>query len=101
MAQVYGGSVLKSFTLLMIGSSAGQVLKGSTTIYGYIGRDQILVQGYVDAGVQKADRQPEDESPSMDSLPPTFMIEHGACTDQWVCRVSTSLQTTALNLSRA
>lgn len=42
--------MLKILAMLIIGSS-GQVLKGSTTIYGYIGRDQILVQGYVDAGV--------------------------------------------------
>lgn len=41
-------------TMLMIGSY-GQILEGSTSIYGYIGRDQVFVQGYVDAGVPEAD----------------------------------------------
>lgn len=38
----------------------GQVLKGSSTIFRYIGRDQVLVQGCVDPSLQEADRQLED-----------------------------------------
>ena len=34
------------------------------------------MQGYVDAGFQKANRQPEDESPSMDRLSLAFRTEH-------------------------
>ena len=35
--------------------SCGQVLEGSTTLHGYFRCHQVLVQGSVDAGVQKAD----------------------------------------------
>ena len=86
--------------MLMVGCH-GQVLEGSTKVYRYIGRDQILVQGHVDAGVQKADRQPEDEPQSIDPLPVTFRIEHLRSADQRLCRVSTFLQTIASNPSPA
>lgn len=52
-------------TFLFLRAAGGQVLEGSTTLHGHTGRDQIPLQGPVDAGVPQADRQSEDESPGM------------------------------------
>ena len=53
----------------------GQVHEGSTAVFRHTGRDQVLVQGYVDAGLQEADRQFEDQPPSMEALLFTFGSE--------------------------
>ena len=52
-----------------------QVHEGSTAVFRHTGRDQVLVQGYVDAGLQEANRQLEDQSPSMEALLFTFKSE--------------------------
>ena len=49
-------------------SVALQVLKRSAAFRGYIGCDQIPLQGHVDTGVQEADRQSKDESQGTFSL---------------------------------
>ena len=53
----------------------GQVYEGSTAVFRHTGCDQISMQGYVDAGLQEADRQFEDQPPSMEALFFTFGIE--------------------------
>ena len=46
-----GGRVLKRGKRLMLRNMTGQVFKGSATLHGYSGHDQVFVQGYVDVGL--------------------------------------------------